>query len=153
MRKTTRKCVKIVGLTISNFQMSILRFSLWKHSLQFVGNGSIYSVGKDLVKQNTTFCQKKSFVSTSHDSLSRETLAKASRLAWLFIFQSCALHVALSRVSFLWDTRKIHLFILLSLSLHTLWHSSLTIETHMHIGENDWRNYNQIWHEIKVNTK
>ena len=50
-----------------------------------------------------------------------------SRLAWLFAFQSCALHVALLRVSFSRDTCENHLFILWTLSLHTLSHSSLTI--------------------------
>ena len=46
-----------------------------------MGNEDIYSVGKDLVKQNTTLCQTESFASTSWDGLSCETLAKASRLA------------------------------------------------------------------------
>ena len=93
-----------------------------------MNNEGIYSVCKDLVKQNITFCQTKNFASTSRDGISHETLVKTSKLAWLFIFQSCALHMALSRVGFLRDTRKIHLFILLSLSLHTLSHSSLTIK-------------------------
>ena len=60
--------------------------------------------------------------------LSHETLTKSSKLAWFFTFQSCALHVALSWVSFSWGTCKLHLFILLSLSLHTLSYSSLTIK-------------------------
>ena len=117
----------IVGITISNSQVSFLGFSLWKHSLQFVGNKGIYSVGKDLVKQNFTFCQTESFVTTSQAGLTCETLAKTSNLAWLFIFHSCALHVTLSQVSFSRDTRENHLFILWSLSLNTLSHSSLTI--------------------------
>ena len=80
-----------------------------------------------MVKQNITFCQTESFASPSRVGLTRKTLAKISSLAWLFIFQLCALHVALSQVSFSWDIHKIHLFILLSLILHTLSGSSLTI--------------------------
>ena len=40
-------------------------FSSEKHSLQFVGNNGIYSMGKDLVKKNLTFCQIESFVNPS----------------------------------------------------------------------------------------
>ena len=48
----------IVGITISNSQVYFLGFFFFeKNFLQFVGNESIYSVGKDLVKQNTIFCQ------------------------------------------------------------------------------------------------
>ena len=90
-------------------------------------NEGIYSVGKDLVKQNLTFCRTESFASPLRVGLTLKTLMKISSLAWLFIFQSCALHVALSQVSFSWDTRENHLFILWSLSLHTFSHSSLTI--------------------------
>ena len=80
-----------------------------------------------MVKQNFTFCQIESFASPSGVRLTRETLVKISNLAWLFIFQSCALHVALLRVSFSRDTCENHLFILWSLSLNTLSHSSLII--------------------------
>ena len=83
-------------------------FSLKNTPHNFVGNEGIYSVGKDLVKQNITFCQIKSFAGPSRVSLTRETLMKISSLAQLFIFQSCSLHVAFSRVSFLRDTREIH---------------------------------------------
>ena len=38
-------------------------FSLKKHSLQFVANEGIYSVGEDKVKQNITFYQIESFMS------------------------------------------------------------------------------------------
>ena len=58
---------------------------------------------------------------------SRDT-RENSRLSWLFAFQSCALHVAISRVSFSWASLDIHLFFILSLSLHILSHSSLTIK-------------------------
>ena len=34
-----------------------------------MGNEGIYSVGKDLAKQNTTFCKTESFTSTSRDGL------------------------------------------------------------------------------------
>ena len=119
----------IVGITISNSQVYFLRvFSLKSTPHNFVANEGIYSVGKDLVKQNITFCQIKSFTIPSRVSLTRETLMKISSLAQLFIFQSCSLHVAFSRISFSRDTREIHQFILLSLSLCTLSHSSLTIK-------------------------
>ena len=90
-------------------------------------NEGIYSVGKDLVKQNLTFCQTESFVSPLRVGLTCKTLVKISSLAWLLIFRACALHLALSRVSFSQDTHENHLFILWSLSFHTLLHSSLTI--------------------------
>ena len=112
-------------------------FSLKKHSLQFMGNVGIYNVGKDMVKKNITFCQTESFTSPSWVGLPHETLVKTSKLAWLFIFQSCALHVAFSQVSFLWDTHENHLFIIWSLSLHTLSHSSLTIKN-PHIYNEKW---------------
>ena len=48
----------IVGIIFSNSQVCMLGYSLWKHSLQYVGNEvyivgneGIYSVDKDLVKQ------------------------------------------------------------------------------------------------------
>ena len=120
----------IVGITISNSQVYFLRVFSLKSTLYnlWVMRVYIYNVGKDLVKQNITFFQIECFASTSWDGLSGNTLTKISILAWLSIFQSCTLHVALSRGSFLRDTREIHLFILLSLSLYTLSHSSLTIE-------------------------
>ena len=60
-----------------------------------MGNESIYSVGKDMVKQIIIFRQTKSFASPSWDGLTSEILAKTYSLAQPFIFQSCALHVAL----------------------------------------------------------
>ena len=69
----------IVGITISNSQVYSLGFFFFeKNFLQFVGNESIYSVGKDLVKQNTIFCQTKCFTSTLQVGLTHETLAKTS---------------------------------------------------------------------------
>ena len=43
-----------------------------------MGNEGIYSMGKDLVKQNTTFCQIESFVGPTRVGLTRETVAKNS---------------------------------------------------------------------------
>ena len=40
----------IVGIKISNSQVFLLGFSLWKHSLHFVDNKGIYSVGKEFGK-------------------------------------------------------------------------------------------------------
>ena len=76
----------IVGITISNSQVYFLGFFSKKHFLQFVSNESIYSVGKNMVKQNITFCQTESFASPSRLGLTRETLTKSYSLARLFIF-------------------------------------------------------------------
>ena len=64
----------IVGITISNSQVYF--FFPEKHSLQFVGNESIYSVDKDMVKQNITFCQTETFTGPSRVGLTHETLVK-----------------------------------------------------------------------------
>ena len=45
-----------------------------------MGNKGTYSVGEDLVKQNTTFCQTECFAGTSRDGPSRETLMNL--IAW-----------------------------------------------------------------------
>ena len=54
-----------------------------------MSNEGIYSLGKDLVKQNTTFFQIESFASISWDGLTYKTHMKSSKLAWHFIFQPC----------------------------------------------------------------
>ena len=41
-----------------------------------MGNVGIYSVGEDLVKQNITFCQTKTFVGSSQVGVICETIAK-----------------------------------------------------------------------------
>ena len=51
-----------------------------------MGDEDIYSVGKNLVKQNTTFCHTESFAGPLQVDLTRETVAKNSTLARLFIF-------------------------------------------------------------------
>ena len=71
----------IVGTTVSNSQVNILGFFFYKkHSFQFVGNEGIYSVDKDLVKQNITFSQIETFVDPSQVGLTHETIAKMT--AW-----------------------------------------------------------------------
>ena len=45
-----------------------------------MGNEGIYSVRKDLVKQNITFCQTKNFAGPSWVGFTREIVAK--NLAW-----------------------------------------------------------------------
>ena len=40
----------IMCITISNSQVFLLGFSLWKYSLDSVGNEGIYSVGKEFGK-------------------------------------------------------------------------------------------------------
>jgi len=67
----------IVGITIFNSHLYFLGgFLFKKHSLQFVGNEGIYSMSKNLVKQNTTFCQTETFAGPSRVSSSSETVAK-----------------------------------------------------------------------------
>ena len=46
-----------MGITISNLKCIFQGFLSEKHSLHFVGNKGIYSVGKDLVKQNIIFAK------------------------------------------------------------------------------------------------
>ena len=128
----------IMGITISNSQVYFLGFSLWKYSLQYVGNGGIYIVGKDLVKQTWQISQTECFTSISQESLTRETLAKTP--GWHdFSPSSHVLYTWLiSWDSFSCASREIHLFILLSLNLHTLLHLSLTIKNHLNIEKYDW---------------
>ena len=63
-------------------------------------------MGKDMVKQNITFCQTKSFVGPSRVSLTRETLVKDT----VWRDSSSSSHVLYSwlflRVSYLQDCRE-----------------------------------------------
>ena len=52
-RKSTRKCVDDCGYNLT-LKFIFQGFLSENHSLQYVGNDGIYSVGKDLVKQNMT---------------------------------------------------------------------------------------------------
>ena len=76
-------------------------------------------------------------------------------LAWLFSFQLCASHMAFSRVAsreLLASLSRIALIHLLKLNSSPISHTHpLQINPHTY-RENDWRKYNQIWHEIKANT-
>ena len=63
-----------------------------------------------------------------------------SRLSWLFAFQSGALHVATLPDSFPRASREIHLFLTLSLSLHTLSHTTLIIKKTSHKYREKWLN-------------
>ena len=49
----------IMGITISNSQVYLLGFSLWKSSLQFVGNKGIYNVSKEFGKALYFFAKQK----------------------------------------------------------------------------------------------
>ena len=49
----------IVGITISNSQVYLLGFSLWKALLTLMGNKSIYSVGKEFGKANKLFAKQR----------------------------------------------------------------------------------------------
>ena len=63
----------IMGITISNSQVYFLSE---KHSLHFVGDDGIYSVGEDLVKQNTTFFQTETFMDPRELALLARQLRK-----------------------------------------------------------------------------
>ena len=61
-------------------------------------NEGIYSVGKDLVKQNITFCQTETFVGPSRVGPSHEIVVKLT--VWHnSSSSSCALHVAFLQVA------------------------------------------------------
>ena len=53
-------------------------FSLKKNSLQYLGNVSIYSVGKDMVEQINQNSKTECFANISQESLTREIVAKTS---------------------------------------------------------------------------
>ena len=108
-------------------------------------------MGKNLVKQNTTFCQTKTFSSPSRVGPSRETVAKL--IAWHNSSSS-------SHVLYMWFFRRLllasqsqnPLVQLLKLDSSPISHTyPLQLNPHTY-RENDWRNYDQIWHGIKANT-
>ena len=57
-------------------------------------------------------------------------IRKNDSLARLFSFQSCAPHMALSPICFLWASREIHWFFILCLILHQLDTKPNTIKSH-----------------------
>ena len=95
-------------------------FSLKKHSLTYVSNVCIYSVGRDLVYQIWKIGKTECFAGISREG---EVLAKTSwhHLSWLFAFQSCAEHMLhLARrilVSYPWKLLQF------ALSFHTFSHT------------------------------
>ena len=95
-------------------------------------------------QSNRMFCEY--FARRPYSQDTREN----SRLAWLFAFQSCALHVATSRVSFSQASREIHLFFILSLGLHTLSHSSLITNKNPHKYREKWLNKITIKFSMKL---
>ena len=119
-----------MGMTIFNSQGLWLGFSFWKHSSQYVGNGGIYSVGKDLVEhkwQNN----KKNVSQVFHRKALPMNFSRDLQLSWLFAFQLCALHVTTLQDSFSRTSCEIHLIFNMRLSLHTLSHTTLTIKSHI----------------------
>ena len=80
---------------------------------------------------------------------------KNSRLSWFFTFQSCALHVVISRVSFLRNPLDLQYKLE---SLHSLSHTTFTIKIpHKYKGKNDWMKLqsnlarNKSQHKIVIN--
>ena len=127
-----------------------------KHSSTSVGNGSIYSVGKDRVYQNWQFSKTECFVGISREGLTREALAKHSclHLSWLFAFQSCAGHMHYFAGCLLASYPRKHFSLQCLESSHSpsLSHITLTNKSHMKYRvQKIEHNYNQIWHGIKAN--
>ena len=81
------------SLTLKGYGLDFLSE---KHSSQYVGNVSIYSVGKDMVYQIWQNNKIECFTGISRKCLTREIFAKTNchHLSWLFTFQSCAKHMA-----------------------------------------------------------
>ena len=80
---------------------------------------------------------------------------KNSRLSWFFTFQSCALYVVTSRVSFLRNPLDLQYKLE---SLHSLSHTTFTIKIpHKYKGKNDWMKLqsnlarNKSQHKIVIN--
>ena len=85
-----------MGITISNSHSRFkARVFFQKHSLSFVGNVGIYSVGAESVYQIVQSGRTECLAGVSREGLTREILARHSclHLAWLFTFQSCARHM------------------------------------------------------------
>ena len=88
-----------------------------------MGNEGIYSVGKDLVKQNTTFCQIETFTGPSRVGLTCEKVTKMT--AWHDSSSS-------SHVLYMWLFSRV-----------------ASRETIVSQSQNPLV---QIWHRIKANT-
>ena len=113
-------------------------------------------MGKVLVKQNITFCQTNIFVGPLWVGLTHETIAEnpawhnsssSSHVLYMSLFSRVASRETVA--SQLWNL----LDQLLELDSSSIFHTHpLQLNPHTY-RENDWRNYNQIWHGIKANTK
>ena len=94
-----------------------------KHSSTYVGNGGIYSVGKDKVCQKWQFDKIKCFTSVSREGLTRKTLAKTSCLHPILTLQipiMCRAHASFCRMlSHELPTKTLQSSICLSLHTHT----------------------------------
>ena len=140
-----------MGIIISNSQVYFLGFLFEKHSLHFVGNKGIYSMGKDLIKQNITFCKQRLLRVLHELALLTKQSRKLQPDMTLHLPVMCSTHGFFASCFFR-ANHEIHLFIFWSLILHrslTLVPLQLNLHTYK---ENDWRNYNQIWHRIKAFT-
>ena len=145
-----------MGITISNSSRFVTKVFSQKLSSTSVGNGGIYSVGKDRVYQKWQFGKTECFVGVSREDLTRKILAKTSCLhlvLTLCIPVMCKAHASLRKKL----TREISTKQFQSsnaLSLHTLSlsHTTLTNKTYMKYRVHKIEhNYNQIWHGIKAN--
>ena len=130
-----------------------------KHSSTFVGNGGIYSVGKESVYQIWQFSKTECFASILREGLTHETLTKTSYLhpiLTLCTLVMCRAHASLrKKLTHELPTKTALVFNCLE-SSHSLCLSHITltnksiIKYRVHKIEH---NYNQIWHGIKANMK
>ena len=88
-------------------------------------------------------CQAVNFASISREGLTRETLAKSSRLAWLFSFQ----HVLLTWLFRKLASREIHLFFNSYSIFHQLNTKPNTIKSH----KIQWTKLKQLQHFLSWN--
>ena len=96
----------------------------------------IYSVGKDLVKQTWQISQTECFTSISQEGFTRETLVKTP----CYHDSSHSSHVLYTWLLRRLASREIHMYFVLSLSLHTFSYSTLTIKNPPHKYRAKWLN-------------
>ena len=86
----------IVGITISNSQFYFLRFfiSFKKHSIQFMDNENIYSVSKNIAKQNITFCQTKCFAGKANSRRTHETFYLAKSFVFPYLVFTNTIYIS-----------------------------------------------------------
>ena len=132
------------------------RVSSQKHSLTFVSNVGIYSVGTEGVYQIGQSSKIECFASVSQEGLTHKLLAKHSCLhpvLTLRIPVMCRAHASFRRMlNRKLPVKTLQSSICLSLYIFPLSHTTLTNKSHnKYKVQKIEHNYNQIWHGIKAN--